>query len=74
MGTREGRRAFLAQGAALAAGAAATARAAGNEAVGGTGLTGAPWEKVYGAPFNGYGSPSRFEQPVARYLLRFRHM
>jgi sulfane dehydrogenase subunit SoxC len=61
------RRAFLAQGAALAAGAASagiTTRANAQN------LAGQAWERVYGAPFNGYGQPSRFEQPVMRYMLK----
>jgi sulfane dehydrogenase subunit SoxC len=58
------RRSFLAQGAALVTGAASAGIARGQ------GLAGQPWERVYGAPFNGYGQPSRFEQPVMRYLLK----
>src|SRR5262245_28414420 len=56
------RRRFLKQGAALAAtaGVAQGARAQN--------LAGASWERVYGAGFTGYGQPSRFEQPVQRYL------
>jgi sulfane dehydrogenase subunit SoxC len=33
-------------------------------------LAGQPWERVYGTPYNGYGQPSRFEQPVARHIGR----
>jgi sulfane dehydrogenase subunit SoxC len=62
-----GRRTFLTQGAALATGAASAGLAAGANA---QGLAGQPWERVYGAPFNGYGQPSRFEQPVMRYFLK----
>jgi sulfane dehydrogenase subunit SoxC len=61
------RRAFLAQGAALVTGAASAAIAKGANA---QSLAGQPWERVYGAPFNGYGQPSRFEQPVMRYFLK----
>jgi sulfane dehydrogenase subunit SoxC len=62
-----GRRAFLAQGAALATGAASAAVASG---AGAEGLAGHPWERAYGAPFDGYGQPSRFEQPVMRHYLK----
>ncbi|HET7199239.1 MAG TPA: sulfite dehydrogenase [Burkholderiales bacterium] len=62
-----GRRSFLTQGAALATGAASAGLAAGANA---QDLAGQPWERVYGAPFNGYGQPSRFEQPVVRYFLK----
>ncbi len=65
--TRRGRRAFLTQGAALVTGAASAA--IGTEA-NAQGLAGQPWERVYGAPFNGYGQPSRFEQPVVRHMLK----
>ncbi|HEY6821291.1 MAG TPA: sulfite dehydrogenase [Burkholderiales bacterium] len=61
------RRAFLTRGAALAAGAASAGIAGGASA---QSLAGEPWERVYGAPFNGYGQPSRFEQPVIRYFLK----
>ena len=61
------RRAFLAQGAALATSAASVGLATGAQA---QALAGSPWERVYGAPFNGYGQPSRFEQPVQRYFLK----
>jgi sulfane dehydrogenase subunit SoxC len=58
------RRDFLAQGAALVTGAASAGMANAQ------GLAGQPWERAYGAPFNGYGQPSRFEQPVMRYMLK----
>jgi sulfane dehydrogenase subunit SoxC len=61
------RRGFLKQGAALAAGAASTGIAARASA---QALAGEPWERAYGAPFSGYGQPSRFEQPVVRYFLK----
>jgi sulfane dehydrogenase subunit SoxC len=61
------RRAFLTQGAALVTGAASTAMTTGANA---QGLAGQPWERVYGAPFNEYGQPSRYEQPVMRYYLK----
>jgi sulfane dehydrogenase subunit SoxC len=61
------RRAFLAQGAALAAGAASAGITTSANA---QNLAGQAWERVYGAPFNGYGQPSRFEQPVMRYMLK----
>src|SRR5438876_3863307 len=64
-GTAKGRRGFLKQGAALVTGAASAGLAQGANA---QGLAGQPWERVYGAPFTGYGQPSRFEQPVMRYL------
>jgi sulfane dehydrogenase subunit SoxC len=59
------RRRFLKQGAALASGAASVGLAQGAAA---QGLAGGPWERVYGAGFTGYGQPSRFEQPVQRYI------
>jgi sulfane dehydrogenase subunit SoxC len=62
-----GRRAFLAQGAALATGAASAGVAA---TAGAQGLAAQPWERAYGAPFDGYGQPSRFEQPVMRHYLK----
>ena len=62
-----GRRTFLKTGAALATGAASAGLSAGAQA---QPLAGQPWERVYGAPFNGYGQPSRFEQPVMRYYLK----
>src|SRR5437773_4326398 len=63
--TAKGRRGFLKQGAALVTGAASPGIAQGAN---GQGLAGQPWERVYGAGFTGYGQPSRFEQPVMRYL------
>src|SRR6266853_1547478 len=61
------RRGFLQQGAALVTGAASAGLAQGANA---QGLAGHSWERVYGAPFTGYGQPSRFEQPVMRYINR----
>ncbi len=61
----KGRRGFLKEGAALVTGAASAGLAQGANA---QGLAGQPWERVYGAGFAGYGQPSRFEQPVMRYL------
>ncbi len=61
-----GRRGFLKQASVLVAGA--SAGAAGTSAA--QDLAGAPWERVYGAPFAGYGQPSRYEQSVARTLGR----
>jgi sulfane dehydrogenase subunit SoxC len=58
-----GRRAFLARGAALATGAATGTIDAQERAR-------PAWEHSYGAPFSGYGTPSRFEQGVTRHLLR----
>jgi sulfane dehydrogenase subunit SoxC len=63
--TAPDRRRFLKQGAALASGAASVGLAQGAAA---QGLAGGPWERVYGAGFTGYGQPSRFEQPVQRYI------
>src|SRR5882672_8450240 len=63
----KGRRGFLKQGAALVTGAASAGLAQGANA---QGLAGQPWERVYGAGFTGYGQPSRFEQPVMRYINR----
>src|ERR1700693_140017 len=63
-----GRRRFLKQGSVVLAGAAASAAAApGAQA---QNLAGEPWERVYGAPFTGYGERSRFEQPVVRHIFR----
>ena len=56
------RRVFL--GAAMGAGAAATAVAAGEARA--EPLAVEPWMKTPGAPFTGYGQPSRYEQRVAR--------
>src|SRR5258708_4742055 len=61
------RRAFLKRTAALAAGAASGSAA---QAAGTKELAGRAWERVYGAPFAGYGQPSRFEQPVMRHIVR----
>jgi sulfane dehydrogenase subunit SoxC len=61
------RRHFLKQGAALVTGAASGALA---QDAGAQALAGQPWERVYGAPFTGYGQPSRFEAPVARHIGR----
>ena len=61
------RRQFLKQGAALITGTAATGLATNAAA---QSLAGQPWERVYGAAFNGYGQPSRFEQPVIRHIGR----
>jgi sulfane dehydrogenase subunit SoxC len=54
------RRMFLAAGAA-AVGAGVMADKAGAEP-----LPVAPWSKIPGAPFNGYGQPSKYEEKVAR--------
>src|SRR5207342_1660164 len=61
------RRGFLKQGAALVTGAASAGIAQNANA---QALAGQPWERVYGAGFTGYGQPSRFEQPVQRYLAK----
>ena len=61
------RRQFLKRSAMVISGASAAglaSRAASQD------LAGHPWERVYGAGFRGYGQPSRYEQPVQRYLLR----
>src|SRR3954468_24485805 len=63
MKEKPARRRFLKQAALLSA-AGASGRAASQE------LAGEPWERVYGAGFRGYGQPSRFEQPVQRYVFR----
>src|SRR6266853_6057374 len=65
--TANNRRGFLKQGAALVTGAASAGLAQHANA---QALAGHPWERVYGAPFNGYGQPSRFEQPVMRHIGR----
>jgi len=62
---KKNRRAFLAQGAAIAAGASSGIAQAATQ-----GLGGEAWERVYGAPFESYGQPSRFEQPVIRHALK----
>src|SRR2546423_7846434 len=64
-GAAKGRRGFLKHSAALVTGAASAGLAQGANA---QALAGQPWERVYGAGFTGYGQPSRFEQPVMRYL------
>jgi sulfane dehydrogenase subunit SoxC len=63
-----GRRQFLKQGSAMLTGAAASAALAPGASA--QNLAGEPWERVYGAPFTGYGERSRFEQPVMRHVLR----
>ncbi len=63
----ESRRGFFKQSAALVAGAASTGVV---HNAGAQNLAGEPWERVYGAGFRGYGQPSRFEQPVQRYLAK----
>ena len=59
----DGRRRFLAQSAALVGGATSAALSPPGAA---QELAGQPWERVYGAPFTGYGQPSKFEAPVIR--------
>ena len=64
---KDSRRRFLTQGAALIGGATSAALSppgATQE------LAGQPWERVYGAPFTGYGQPSKFEAPVVRHIGR----
>src|SRR3954466_1469440 len=61
------RRRFLKQTSAFVGGAAAVAVTPGASA---QALAGEPWERVYGEAFNGYGQPSRFEQPVQRHIAR----
>src|SRR3954468_6118759 len=62
---KKNRRSFLKTSAALVSSLGAVkAGAADNN------LAGEPWERVYGAPFNGYGQPSRFEQPVQRHIAK----
>ena len=56
------RRGFINRASALVAGSTVAGSAGAQD------LAGQPWERVYGAPFTGYGQPSRFEQPVARVL------
>jgi sulfane dehydrogenase subunit SoxC len=65
--SKKSRRGFLKQSAALVTGAASAGMAQGANA---QALAGQPWERVYGAGFTGYGQPSRFEQPVQRYLAK----
>src|SRR3954470_66970 len=64
MEKKRSRRRFLKQGAVLLSGAGMAQGAASQE------RAGEPWERVYGAGFRGYGQPSRFEQPVQRYVFR----
>jgi len=64
---RGNRRRFLAQSAALVGGAASGSLAPPGAA---QELAAQPWERVYGAPFTGYGQPSRFEASVQRHLVR----
>jgi len=61
------RRRFLAQSAAVVGGAASSALTPPSAA---QELAAQPWERVYGAPFTGYGQPSRFEAAVQRHLAR----
>jgi len=63
----DGRRRFLAQSAALVGGAASAALSPPGAA---QELAAQPWERVYGAPFTGYGQPSKFEAPVLRHIAR----
>ncbi|HJY79008.1 MAG TPA: sulfite dehydrogenase, partial [Burkholderiales bacterium] len=63
----DGRRRFLAQGAALVGGAASAALSPPSTA---QELAGQPWERVYGAAFTGYGQPSKHEAPVVRHIGR----
>jgi sulfane dehydrogenase subunit SoxC len=65
--SNDARRRFLAQGAALVGGATSAALSPPGAA---QELAGEPWERVYGAPFSGYGQPSRFEAPVVRHVVR----
>ena len=62
----DGRRRFLAQGAALAGGTAFAALSPPGAA---QEIAGQPWERVYGAPFTGYGQPSKFEAPATTVSL-----
>lgn len=59
------RRQFFKQSSAVLTGAATVSLA---PAAAAQALAGEPWERVYGAPFNGYGQPSQFEQPVQRHI------
>jgi sulfane dehydrogenase subunit SoxC len=65
--SKDSRRRFLAQGAALAGGAASSTLAPPGAA---QELAAEPWERVYGTGFTGYGQPSRFEAPVQRHIVR----
>ena len=58
------RRMFLAAGGAL--GAAALGTVAMTEAADAAPLPVESWMKIPGAPFNGYGQPSKFEEKVKR--------
>jgi sulfane dehydrogenase subunit SoxC len=64
---KDGRRRFLTQGAALIGGATSAALSPPGAA---QELAGQPWERVYGAPFTGYGQPSKYEAPVIRHIGR----
>src|SRR3954463_4016885 len=64
MEEKRARRRFLKQGAVLLSGAGMAQGAVSEE------LAGEPWERVYGAGFRGYGQPSRYEQPVQRYIFK----
>ncbi len=63
----DGRRRFLARSAALVGGATSAALSPPGAA---QELAGQPWERVYGAPFTGYGQPSKYEAPVMRHIAR----
>jgi len=65
--TKDSRRRFLAQSAALVGGAASAAVSPPGAA---QELAAQPWEHVYGAGFTRYGQPSKFEAPVGRYLVQ----
>jgi sulfane dehydrogenase subunit SoxC len=63
----DSRRRFLAQSAALVGGATSAVLSPPGAA---QEVAGQPWERVYGAPFTGYGQPSKFEAPVMRHIAR----
>ena len=63
----DARRRFLAQSAALVGGATSATLSPTGAA---QELAGQPWERVYGAPFTGYGQPSKYEAPVIRHIGR----
>src|SRR3954466_4033497 len=65
--TKDSRRRFLAQSAALVGGAASAAVSPPGAA---QELAAQPWEHVYGAGFTRYGQPSKYEAPVGRYLVQ----
>jgi sulfane dehydrogenase subunit SoxC len=65
--TNDARRRFLAQSAALVGGATSATLSPTGAA---QELAGQPWERVYGAPFTGYGQPSKYEAPVIRHIGR----